>query len=633
MRIRISTSLAWLTFVLMCFPIKAFAGGAEFPGEGTRGLGRGGAIMTRPDDPYIMARNPALLADLWGSQLYINTLIGMPNSCVQPTGGWGWGYETDQVISTGKGEPGLYSKAQEGSMGGPSKGEMVNSQPYIGEPYPKICYSEGATLIPSVILTTHLNDKIGIGIGFMPPELSQQNGFGETNGVVNTKYGPRPSPMRYLEPDYQDNTYFGLLGAIGYRVLPWLRIGAGFRWTMIMDNTRVYQNRGNGADPALDMRADFYSQDLFIPGMTASIQIVPIDSLDIAAGFRWDDHLRMNDGKIDLNSGPYSYYSNAHDIYLYKKPGATEAKPIDSVTHEILYNYPGSITVEPITPMQISGGIRYADRIRPRPDKYVGLLKAKDPIHDPMADENWDIELDAVLYMNADNVGQGFVTDSSIPAPYKVESATGQNGNYNVSLNPGTFPGGMCIPNEKNCKKYIAAPRDIHGWDQISLRLGGDYNVLPNVLALRLGVSYESRGQDPEFVRPTFTMPFERVGIHGGATWRVDGRTDISIGYAHFFQETISLAVNTSQSGEGAVGSGFPASFAIGPNGTTLTQDEINKKYHVVPEDKADGKARIPIYAGTYEKNPGQPPGKYFANAGTFKFALDVVSISIMRHF
>jgi len=64
MRLRAAAwTLAPLTFLLV-LPPSAHAGGPEFPAGGTRSLGRGGAGFLRADDPSIMTRNPAALADL-----------------------------------------------------------------------------------------------------------------------------------------------------------------------------------------------------------------------------------------------------------------------------------------------------------------------------------------------------------------------------------------------------------------------------------------------------------------------------------------------------------------------------------------------------------------------------------------
>ena len=41
-----------------------------------------------------------------------------------------------------------------------------------------------------------------------------------------------------------------------------------------------------------------------------------------------------------------------------------------------------------------------------------------------------------------------------------------------------------------------------------------------------------------------------RIGIHAGLTLRVAGKTDISIGYAHFIQENVRLQVFDGEAGE-----------------------------------------------------------------------------------
>ncbi len=634
---RFAAALGWRLLLLMSLASSAHAGGIQYPGDGTRGLGRGGATMTRPDDPFVMARNPALLADLWGSQLYFNTAIGLPGTCSLLSGGWGWGYGTESVISLGQGEPPLFSGAKEGSEGGPYGGELLDlspsALPYDTEPYPEICYQGGATLIPNVILASRIGDKMGFGIGFMPPEASQRNGMGGPNGTVETPYGMRPNPLRYVNPDKQHITYFGLLGAVGYRFLPWLRLGAGLRWTMVIADTQVWLNSKDGADPRSDVRADFYGQDIFIPGFTTSIHVVPIDSLDLAVGYRWEERVLMNKSKVTLHSAPFSFYEAEGALFVYQDPDGNIESPMNLTADHITYNIPGVLSAPPPTVPQLSFGIRFADRIRPRPQRYIGLLSAGDPVRDPMADERWDIELNGIYYF-ASTYDRQALTTAEI-ARFGTDSViAGTDGAYAV-VPGGEFQAGTCVKEdaEGNCVKSELHSAEYGGRDQWSLRLGGDYNAIVDLLAFRLGLSYETRGQAPGYARPTWNMPFERYGVHAGFTWRIDGRTDLSFGYAHFFQETIELALNLGKEGDG----GFPQRFRAlndkeGNYVRTLTDEEVNEKYHVVSEDEADGTAQIVIFSGGHQTMTGEP-GRYYANAGTHKFSLDVFSISIMRHF
>jgi len=73
----------------------------------------------------------------------------------------------------------------------------------------------------------------------------------------------------------------------------------------------------------------------------------------------------------------------------------------------------------------------------------------------------------------------------------------------------------------------------------LGLRLGGDWNALPNRLALRGGGYFETSGQNHRYQNLAF-MPGSRVGLTLGATLRVfaheSGRAlDLMAGFAHVF--------------------------------------------------------------------------------------------------
>jgi long-chain fatty acid transport protein len=77
-----------------------------------------------------------------------------------------------------------------------------------------------------------------------------------------------------------------------------------------------------------------------------------------------------------------------------------------------------------------------------------------------------------------------------------------------------------------------------HEWkDVFGIRLGGDFVVVPDLLALRAGAWYESKGQDDELLNVDFHLG-SRVGVSGGATVRV-WRLDLSLAYQHTFFETL----------------------------------------------------------------------------------------------
>jgi long-subunit fatty acid transport protein len=124
------------------------------------------------------------------------------------------------------------------------------------------------------------------------------------------------------------------------------------------------------------------------------------------------------------------------------------------------------------------------------------------------------------------------------------------------------------------------------------------------MLAVRAGVSYESNGQDPAHLNVT-NYQLGRTGLHVGATWRIAGQTDFSVAYAHFIQRRVALTVN--------------------PRSPLRTSDP--DKYHVVT-GKNDGVAGFAIADAA-----DAVEGPLFANAGTFYYHLDVVSVSLAQHF
>jgi hypothetical protein len=76
-----------------------------------------------------------------------------------------------------------------------------------------------------------------------------------------------------------------------------------------------------------------------------------------------------------------------------------------------------------------------------------------------------------------------------------------------------------------------------HNWkDQVSVRVGGDWNVIPGQLALRLGGSYETLGFRDGFGFIDY-LPLQRFGVHVGLSGRW-AKTELTLGYAHFFTTT-----------------------------------------------------------------------------------------------
>ncbi len=88
----------------------------------------------------------------------------------------------------------------------------------------------------------------------------------------------------------------------------------------------------------------------------------------------------------------------------------------------------------------------------------------------------------------------------------------------------------------------VSLPRKFK--DTVSVRLGGDYNVIPKTLALRAGGFYES-GAVPVATTNLDFMSFPRFGVGVGLTWSFWG-LDLSAAYEHVFVLSQTVPVGGS---------------------------------------------------------------------------------------
>jgi hypothetical protein len=586
---RILTLLCLASAVLTFSPQLAAAGGSEFPASGTRNLGRGGSGFTRADDPTVMLRNPALLADLWEDMAYTGLHLLLPDSCFQATGSYRWGSQGPDNADFGRG-PVLVS-APPGALG--PNGEPLPD--VRNEAFPNVCYNGPRPMLPNIGLTMKLASNLGIGLGFFPPDTAALSQFGNRDGTVDTDLGRRPSPTRWFR-SHLNTSYFSALGAVGWRPVDWLRVGFGFQWALVVYSATEFTRPNQYRNVSDDVRVDVIGRDLFIPGIVASAQIVPTDNLDIALGFKWSDRVKSA-AKLDVTT---SNFSSASQFSFTDDAGDAAFAPGNA--RYLTANRVGNVDSPPIWVPQLTAGVRYADRLAPRVtnDKWeIAHRAAGRHVEDHMATERWDVEANAVVYFNAANNVSRFTSNN--------EQAVSQPVNPDGTLGLPVFAYvGQCVGQNGACP-VREVPTYIHGKTQYSFRLGGDYNILPGVLAVRAGFSFETNGQDPQYLNPTSYM-LGRTGLHAGATWRIAGKTDLSFAYAHFIQKDIALTVNPK--------SALPASNTADP-----------KKYHVVTEG-ADGVAMFPIADASDNLE-----GPLFANAGTFYYHLDVVSVSLAQHF
>lgn len=612
--------------ILVLWPDVAAAGGGEFPADGTRGLGRGGTGFTRADDPTVMLRNPALLADLWDDQAMLSSHLLLQDSCFHPYGVYGWdlggaqanasdgsGQQTVSVVDLGDGttlvrDPtdasGNAVVATDDSTGAPV------GPGFSDERFAEVCFEGPNTFLPSAALTMKLADNVGIGLGFMPPETHALPQFGNTDGTVETGNGLRPAETRYFSSNRQVS-YLSFLGAVGWRPTSWLRIGAGFQWSMVAFNSTTFSRTDDFRDPSSDLRVDAFGRDLFIPGVIASVHVVPTDSLDIAIGYKWQDSISSR-AKLDFTSAPFGL----EDPFNYSV-GGTSYGLISTPTPNRTNNEAGEVRAPPIWSPQLSFGLRYADRLKPRPRDWKAAKEAAGrSVEDHMSSERFDIEVNGVIYFNGVREATDLLSqDVTLRAGGLAQDGT---------ITDARVPVGDCLPDltATECPEPRTIRRELGGITQYSLRVGGDYNIMPGLFSVRAGASYETRGHDVDFFDPTI-YDMNKLGLHAGFTVRLAERTDLSFAYGLFLIESLNIRPPTTDEEPAAT-----------PLPRTIRGDAAQQTGLVFdpatgnPTGDFDGVARFEVPRSTRENR-----GPHFANAGEAFYNLSVLSVSVTQHF
>jgi long-subunit fatty acid transport protein len=633
MRLRFS-SVALLTSALLLRVAPAQAGGLEYAGQGAQALGRGGAVTAKADDPMVLAHNPAGLAELRGSQFLLNLNLALFDACVDPAGYYGWG-----IYGGGKGftelpDPETHERTRIplGAVD-PATLEPVAAD-YYNDPYDTVCLDQNITPIPQIAWTRRISEKLGMGFGFIFPAVQPSGAWGGRNGVIKNEDGElRPAATRYMGLSGNTLAMFPNLG-VGYRIVDALRVGASFEWGVFGVNQFTMASAFGGTALTNDIVAHVKAQDWFVPALTASVHAVPMDNLDIVAAFRWQDDLKAK-GDIDLTTGIF-------DAQF--KSNTSGHIPITSLVNKF--------------PWKLRAGIRYADRFAPRP-KGTGRDEA-DPasvevIHDPLQDERWDIELDVQYELNSRNDKQVLTYYECDLPPTDPNAATQCPPRATILFVPES--GAMPMPIEF---PHPSGPQDTqiekHWKDQVSLRLGGTYNVLPGKLGISAGTHYETRGVDPSYMQIDF-WPVSRFGLSGGVTVRVFKSIDLVLSYAHIFQETIVVAPpehqNRSeiyacyspppadpnvpppmQTCHAPAGKVVTIDKSAGPpigktdaNGQPFTEQPTVKQ--AKSQGTPDGTARLTQNLNRVVN--GEPP--WIVNAGRYRSHFDIIAAGVNVHF
>jgi long-subunit fatty acid transport protein len=367
------------------------------------------------------------------------------------------------------------------------------------ESFSKVENTGAVTPTGSVGFSMPLPRNFGFGVGIFTPPGTPSLKFG--NDAINTinvppefaamgTSGARETPGRYLLIDKTVLAAF-LMAGVGYSPIPQLRfglsVGAGFIDVAFKNVSSV--TGGDLRD--IEVLSDLKVTDTFVPRTTLSVAATPIDSIDLLATFTWTDDVSAK-GHADFIGNGYS--SSPRGDCATTMPGPHCR--VKDVTLKIPYQR-----------FELLLGGRYAQRRNPR-----------ERALEPMKDELWDVELNA------------YWSQTSHVDNYALQIRRPDE-RQNIALS--TSPTANLVPLPENASLY-------HGWkDTYGVRVGGDWNVLQDLLALRAGLGFETKGVPKENMNLDY-WAVQKTTLSVGATVKL-GRWKIHAAYAHVFNQTVDV--------------------------------------------------------------------------------------------
>lgn len=475
----------------------------EFPDNGSEQEGRGGAWVARASDPLAAFYNPAGLAGQ-PTRLTLQANLSMQSTCFTRT----------------KSNLEVTSNATQGSQDGVAPGAN----------YPQVCNNGGLFPNPQLAFTYRITDRLGVGIAILGPSAVGNVSWPE---FINSSGTQVPSPQRYLLISSNAVLLTPTIG-VGWEAVDNLRLGASFIFgtAPYIDfvNAAPAQNASGQLPSTNDVRNELQASQAFIPGFTLGAIWSPAPELDIAAWYKW---MGAINAKGDLTTA-YPYftpkvaggdtssviYGDTGQPYCYTVPASG---PLANTSPVCGSGNNASVKVP--LPMEAKLGFRY--------HKLRGNIPADPHLRDPIHQDVFDVEAD---FTWANNSSFDYL---------QVRFPGDAQGNGIIPANPGLPIGSAYIPANADVRHAF---KDVFG-----VRVGGDYNVLPDQLALRAGAFFESKGQDSTYQNIDFDGAM-RFGLALGGTYKIPlgaekrQAVELMLAYGHVFFATLD---NNNPNGPG----------------------------------------------------------------------------------
>jgi long-chain fatty acid transport protein len=467
----------------------------EYPDNGSAAFSRGGAWLAVGNEPIATHYNPAGLA-LQASGFSLEQQLVLPHTCYDRRG------------------PG-------NTVVGPND---IGTQVFQYRP---VCNARAGfpNAIPSLAIAFRATRRLGFGIAVVPPATygaaqGQLPALAQGFDAQANQPKQLPAPYRYMQLEQQTTILFPTVG-VGYELFSGFRVGAAFISGIGIVNLSTVGVASLGGDDAQgdhmanDSLTTLRTEDLFIPGVVLSIDWSVSRLLDVAVWGRYLDALRANHGSLDVTQQPFGGNGQLNPPCAgIAGPGGPEYSGCSS-NQSVPNHFPNAVSrFEYRIPPEVRAGIRFhlpRSSTRPRADTDM-------PIRDPLHDDLFDVELDGSYTQNS----------AASEVVVRFQSA---NGLGTLVTKPASVP---VPPNADRPTGFI---------DSFGARLGGQWNAIADLFAVRAGGWLETRSQDPAFltVAPVGAM---RFGFGGGLVVRYHF-LDVSVGY----QRQLSLGLDNQGDG------------------------------------------------------------------------------------
>jgi hypothetical protein len=372
------------------------------------------------------------------------------------------------------------------------------------ESFEEVCNKGGLMPAGNLGWAQAFDSGWGYGIGFFTPAAVPNLEYGSdlivTQGEQPDEQLPittsgTESPNRFLLLKREQLGGFVQAGA-GVRLSPLVRVGLSLGVGFATLRNRSIASVQGGTFQDQEVLNDVHVSDFFIPRALASVVVTPLPSLELAAALTYQGDVEGS-GYVDVTANGIQ--------------GAPrkDCRAVDPANPGPNCRVNDARLTAPFPRLSATLGVRYA-----------ALRAGRDRALDPLKDERWDVELNA-SWSQTSHIDKFSLALVDGPPPARVAFSSSPR---SMAL---ALPGQFTIP---------------YNWrDTIGLRLGGDYNLIAEQLAVRAGVSYESSATPVAYMNID-AWAVTRIGLHAGGTLQL-GKLKLSIAYAHIFFGSVSVPV------------------------------------------------------------------------------------------